>query len=259
LFRVLAAATAIVPLAGVRSANAHWWWGGGWKPPKDGGGGHMCVLRGTAIRTERGAVAVEQLAVGDRVLTQSGAFRPIKGIGRTVHRNEAGSAWDESIAPVRIARSAIAANVPERDLCVSPEHAFFFDGHLIPAKLLVNGVSITQDAPTERDIIDYYHIVLDRHDVMYAEGAAVESLQLADVRQVEAFDEYRSDGSTLVAMAAFAPLLGYHGGRQEAVALARLAVSPFVDVRDRVQIVYDRLAARAKLLTAGEGATARAA
>lgn len=50
----------------------------------------------------------------------------------------------ELVAPVRIARDAFAPNTPSRDLVVSPPHAIFVDGKLVPAKLLVNGMSITR-------------------------------------------------------------------------------------------------------------------
>jgi hypothetical protein len=245
----MAAATAAVPLL-TYQAHAHH------RP------GHPrprhCLLIGTAVLTDRGLVAVEQLRIGDRVLTETGAFRPVRGIGRSAFAREPEERWDESIAPVRIAQSAIGPGIPARDLYLSPEHAVFLDGFLIPVKYLINGVTITQDV-TARDVVEYFHIEFDAHEVFYAEGAAVESLRVIDVGQlVGEFAQYQREGSGGGSMAPYAPVLGYNGGRQEVLALARLAVYPWIDVRDHIQIVADRLAARAKLMQE-TGVTALAA
>ena len=77
------------------------------------------------------------------------------------------------MAPVRIERDAFADNVPHRDLLVSHDHAIFVDGVLICAKQLVNGTTIRR----ERDwtAVDYYHVELDQHAILLAEGRPAES------------------------------------------------------------------------------------
>lgn len=248
-FRVVAAAAAMIPLAVANPAHAR-----RHRPPRR----PKCLLPGTAVLTDRGPVGVECLHIGDRVLTESGAFKPIKGIGRRVFTKRSSDRWDENVAPVRIARSAISTGVPARDLYVSPEHALFIDGYLIAAQCLINGVSITQDV-SARDALEYIHLEFERHEVFYAEGAAIESLQVIDAHQAAGgFAQYERDGSLAGAMAPYAPRLGYFGGRQEAIALARLAVYPWIDVRDRIQVVHDRLAVRANLLHAVSAKTALA-
>ena len=62
--------------------------------------------------------------------------------------------------------------MPSRDLFVSPDHALYVDGVLIPAKYLVNGQSIRQ---VEVDHVTYHHIELARHDVVLAENLPVET------------------------------------------------------------------------------------
>jgi hypothetical protein len=62
--------------------------------------------------------------------------------------------------------------VPHRDLLLSPDHAVFVDGVLIPIRYLVNGRSIRQETC---DRISYWHVELDRHGVMLAEGLPAES------------------------------------------------------------------------------------
>jgi hypothetical protein len=78
----------------------------------------------------------------------------------------------ETVMPVRVARGAFGANVPERDLYLSPDHAVFVDGVLVPVRYLIDGASI---APTKRSEVMYYHVELPRHDVILAEGLTVES------------------------------------------------------------------------------------
>lgn len=130
-----------------------------------------CLLRGTSVATPDGERAVEALQVGDVVATASGAARPIAWIGRRTYR-AAQQSRPELVQPIRIAAGAIADGVPSRDLLVSPDHAVLLDGKLIPARLLINGFTIVQEP---RATFEYFHIELDAHDAMLAEGLAVES------------------------------------------------------------------------------------
>ncbi|HTI83161.1 MAG TPA: Hint domain-containing protein [Acetobacteraceae bacterium] len=135
----------------------------------------VCFLRGTRIATQDGETAVEALAIGDMVATEvSGAtvFKPIKWIGwRRVdpraHPNR------EAIAPVLIQRGAFADNVPHRDLLVSPDHAILADGKLICARQLINGTTIRQAKTLAA--IEYFHIELETHAILLAEGLPTES------------------------------------------------------------------------------------
>lgn len=132
----------------------------------------ICFAEGTRIRTPDGEVPVETLHIGDHVLTASGKRRPIRWIGqRTIDLIRHGD--PDSVRPVRIRRDALGERVPSRDLCVSPDHALYVDGVLIPARQLVNGVSIRLDRAVET--VRYYHAELDAHDVLLAENAPAES------------------------------------------------------------------------------------
>ena len=131
-----------------------------------------CYCRGTLIRTERGEVPVEALTIGSKVLTKSGKVRPIKWIGR---RSYGGRfiMGRKDVLPICIKAGALDDRVPQRDLWLSPHHALYLDGMLIEAKDLVNGVSIVQADRVEK--VEYFHIELETHDVIIAEGALAES------------------------------------------------------------------------------------
>jgi hypothetical protein len=205
------------------------------------------------VLTDGGPVAIESLEIGTLVMTESGALKPIVGIGRIAYSKTANAPWEANVAPILVTQSAISAGVPERDLYLSANHSIWIDDYLIPVRHVVNGSSIVQ-VPAEVDVIEYYHLEFAQHEVMYAEGVAVESLQVADAETYRIFTEFRRDDGAppAAAMVPYGPVLSYAGGWREAAALARLAIYPLFDARDRIQIIYDRLAARAAILVAGE-------
>ncbi len=210
--------------------------------------GTGCFLRGTRILTSNGAERVENLSIGDCVINARGESKPIKWIGDRRFSQGLSGQWPDDVHPIRVARSALADNVPHADLYLSPLHALFIDGVLIPAKDLVNGVSITRAMPEDHRDLEYFHIELMTHEVILAEGAPVETLLVTDGRErFTNFVEYqrlygRETGS---AMVPYAPVAGYRRGRDHLKALLRLGVSQVIDVRDPVQIAYDRILARA--------------
>jgi len=219
----------------------------GWFPKDDPGtGGPACFGRGTLILTPRGEVAVENLAVGDLVTTAHGSM-PVKWIGRQTYASGETDSLPSSAVPVRIARFAIDDQTPQRDLYVSQEHSLLIDGVLIPAKYLVNGRSITFDVEARNADIEYFSIELDTHEVIFAEGVATETFRYAG-DHVIAWDNlagYEKLYGTHQVLPPVAPIYRYRTTAAEMRGLLRLAASRFVDVRDPVQLAYDRIAARA--------------
>ena len=136
------------------------------------GSSSACYCPGTRILTAQGERPVEELAIGDELVTLSGRTAPIRWIGR---RSYAGRflAANRGVQPILFRANSLGDGLPRRDLLVSPDHAMFIDGLLVPAQHLVNGNTVTRELGLER--VDYVHIELDSHDVLLAEGAPSES------------------------------------------------------------------------------------
>jgi hypothetical protein len=132
------------------------------------GGDMPCFARGTRILTPSGYRPVETLRPGDALICQDGATRPIVWTGsRTLDLHA-----DSTDNPVRFAANSIAPRIPSRPVQLSPLHAVFLDGVLIPACHLVNGATITREHP---GAITYVHLELDRHGILLADGLPAES------------------------------------------------------------------------------------
>ena len=131
----------------------------------------VCFLAGTRIAVPGGTAAVETLRAGDPVLTADGRTVPVRWMGMT--RVSTLCADPATVMPVRITAGALADGVPVRDLSVSPDHAMFLDGVLIPARLLVNDTTIMRC--DRAGPLEYYHLEVEPHELIVAEGAATES------------------------------------------------------------------------------------
>jgi hypothetical protein len=131
----------------------------------------ICFLSGTLIGTPTGEVPVERLGVGEFVLTARGVARRVVWIGQG--RVLATRGRRNAATPVIVRKGALADNVPYRDLRVTKGHALYIDGVLIPVEFLVNHRSILWDDHAQE--VALYHIELEVHDVLLANGAPAES------------------------------------------------------------------------------------
>lgn len=147
----------------------------------------ICFAKGTSIATPRGEVRIENLKVGDKVITRDNGPRPIRWIG---HRDltAADFAREPHLRPVLITAGSLGPGLPQRDMMVSPSHrmlaasdrtALFFSERevLIPAKHLIgnHGVHQIDSAGTT-----YMHLLCDQHEVLLANGVWSESFQPGD-------------------------------------------------------------------------------
>ena len=125
--------------------------------------------------------------MGVRISVPDGPPRPIRWIARRViplgHANR-------HLAPVRILRGAFGPGLPSRDLLVSPNHRvmhrspwaqLWFDSAdvLLPAKFMINGRTVRHETAARR--VEYWHFLLDSHEVVWSNGVLTESLHPGDV------------------------------------------------------------------------------
>ena len=145
----------------------------------------VCFSSGTLIETLRGPVRVENLQVGDQVLTYDNGHKPIRWIG-SCRLSNAQLQANSKLKPILIRADALGAGYPKEDLIVSPQHRVLvssviakrmFDNNevLIPANKLLplNGVEVVTDT---LDGVDYWHMLFDDHEIVWSNGTPTESL-----------------------------------------------------------------------------------
>ncbi|WP_407492683.1 Hint domain-containing protein [Pseudooceanicola sp. MF1-13] len=143
-----------------------------------------CVsfTRGTKITLASGAQKkIEALKIGDRVQTRDNGVQEIRWIGHSTVRAVG------EFAPIAIRKGAVNN---AHDLVVSPDHRLFIDRTtgktgegLVKARHLVNGDTITQQ---DGGFVEYFQLLFDQHEIIYAEGIAAETLMVdARVRDSE--------------------------------------------------------------------------
>jgi hypothetical protein len=134
----------------------------------------VCFAAGALIRSARGDVPIEDLKVSDLVVVSSGEHRPVKWAGHKTF-DLRGLPKTHPARPIRIAADAIGPGQPSHALYVSAPHSVCVDlcgETLIPVEYLVNGATI---ARCEVDEITYWHVELDSHDIIFANGLRAES------------------------------------------------------------------------------------
>jgi len=204
-----------------------------------------CFLKGTMIRTADGDRKIENLAVADLLPTVFSGTCPIQWIGRSrFKRSYPNKPWVRDVLPIRVARSALGSGVPHADLYLTQGHALLIDGMWVAAGNLVHGTTITRYEARELGELEYFQIKLEAHDAIYAEGAPCESLYQVDDNFANCSEYVRQYGPPKTAETRSAPLLGYGGPRGEIKSCFRSALSPWIDRRQQVDIIRDRLETR---------------
>jgi hypothetical protein len=140
-----------------------------------------CFLEGSKILTEFGYKAIEDLKVGDKIITK-GEINNDDYIDKKSDYNSEPIIWLGSFTPIKknlnsypicIKKNALGENLPFEDLFVSPLHRIILYGKMIPAENLVNGDTIFQD--TSKKSIVYYHLELPSHYSIIANGILTET------------------------------------------------------------------------------------
>lgn len=146
----------------------------------------VCFAKGVSIATSRGDVAVEELRRDELILTRDRGNQPLRWIGsRFVGRDELRR--EERLRPIRLRVGSLGRGLPRRDLVVSPQHRILVSSPIVSrmfntSEILIPAKKLTELPGIDRDDscipVEYYHLLFDNHEVVYAEGAAAESLYL---------------------------------------------------------------------------------
>jgi Hint domain-containing protein len=215
----IAGTTAAAIVGATGPAKAQWHHGGG-----GGGTDGSCFLRGTLVRTAEGYRAIETLKAGGEVAARFAGLTRIRAVSRFTLARVSGE-WVGPSRPVCVKRNALGENMPVQDLCLTASHAVVVDGALVPVGNLVNGTSIVFETADGHDTLEFFHIELERHDVLDVQGAPCESLRRPAVEPC-------------------LPLLGFNGHRGELRSRLRSALSLVVDRRQPLDIIRDTLEER---------------
>ena len=142
-----------------------------------------CFTPETLIATPFGDIPIEYLQAGDLVFTADNGAQPIRWIGGT-SISGARLFASPDLRPIKICKCALGSNLPSDDIWVSPQHRMHMKSDiannifserevLVTAHSLINGTTIYADP----DIlsVDYIHILLEKHELVFANGALSES------------------------------------------------------------------------------------
>lgn len=149
----------------------------------------VCYAKGTLILTKHGFVPIENMKVGDKVVT-NGKIYNNKIVKRFKTKSET-VLWvgkfkvnklNNNSRPICITKNSFDVNFPIKDLYVSPNHSMIIDGEMVLAKDLVNEVTIYQDMECEN--VEYYHLECENHSTIIANGVLSESYLNMDNRSV---------------------------------------------------------------------------
>jgi hypothetical protein len=137
----------------------------------------VCLLAGSQITTANGSISIEDLCVGDLVLTLDNGLRPIVEILRQDIDFDAFNACHK---PILMPRNALGKNTPNAALITSPQHRVLFACPETNIQILVAAVKLTKRKGVRRKRgaknAVYYNLLLEGHQIIYANGCAVETL-----------------------------------------------------------------------------------
>ena len=143
---------------------------------------NVCYKKGTLILTNQGFIPIENIQVGDNVVTK-GKIYNYKFIKQNANIHFEPVIWiskfkvddnlDRNSRPICIKKYALGENCPFQDLYVSPQHCILINGKMIIASSLINGKSIYQDM--ECTNVEYYHLECKTHYSIFANGVLSET------------------------------------------------------------------------------------
>lgn len=161
----------------------------------------ICFARGALIETDQGPTAVEDLAPGDMVVTLDHGCQPLRWVGRRkVTQAELQAA--PQLRPIRIRAKSLGERVPLQDFCVSPQHRILVQSSIVKRMFSVGEVLVAAkhlldldevEIVQDEDEVEYFHLLFDQHEIIYANGAPTESLFTGPVAMQSLGPEARAD------------------------------------------------------------------
>ncbi|WP_371168270.1 Hint domain-containing protein [Aliiroseovarius sp. 2305UL8-7] len=150
--------------------------------------GVICFSNGTRLRTPDSEICVEELREGDELQTRDNGTQKVLWVG---HKRITGArmfAMPE-LRPIRLRAGAIRSGQPDADLIVSGQHQILLNGKrarelfnedevLISARDLVDERRVIVDHSIRE--VTYYHVLLENHEVVWANGVQAESFHPAN-------------------------------------------------------------------------------
>ncbi|MEM9716870.1 MAG: Hint domain-containing protein [Pseudomonadota bacterium] len=140
----------------------------------------LCFTAGTLIKTTRGPVAVENLQIGDLIVTKDHGAQPLRWIGgKTIGATQL--AEQPKLQPITIRKDAFGPGCPSRELSMSQQHRLVItspEAEMLfgTPEVFVIAKSLASAQPKQARSVRYYHLMFDQHQVVYANGLEAESL-----------------------------------------------------------------------------------
>lgn len=143
-----------------------------------------CFAKGALVETPAGTVPIEQLCLGDLVETMEHGEQAIRWIGQR-RFNKVDLEQNPKLRPVRILAGALGEGLPLRDLLVSAQHRILVHSRIAERlfgkrEVLIAAIKLTAlpgiFVDQEIQEIEYFHLLLEKHEILYVEGAPTESL-----------------------------------------------------------------------------------
>jgi hypothetical protein len=150
----------------------------------------VCYVKGTMILTDQGIVPIEELQVGDNVVTK-GKIYDFRFIEKDAKDQIEPVIWigkfkvkylNDKSRPICIEKNAFGSNIPFQDLYVSPGHSLIVENRMAISSSLMNGKTIYQDE--ECIEVEYYHVECRNYSAIYANGMLAESYYDSNNRYV---------------------------------------------------------------------------
>ncbi len=147
----------------------------------------VCLSGDTLVSLQGGTCRVRDLKVGAKVKTMDSPYATLRWMfRRPLDAREL--LGNPKLRPIRITAGSLGSNLPKRDLLVSRQHRMLVSSVIAErmfgnAEVLVAAIKLTElpgvFIDDSVDEIEYFHLVFDQHELIFAEGAPTESLLFA--------------------------------------------------------------------------------